>query len=182
MESNRSFQYLQCTLTYQKSSPASLESLPAEIKSMIINGLPDLKTLQCLVLASPSYHAVYADRRETILTKFTIRELESRDVNLFQPMTCLCVFHRKSDAATDTSIVDAVKACVKWIRPPKRFRLSVGFCLDLLRVERALPVFDEDSLLLCDDAESRELSRESFLRRTRGVSLDMKVVSVDSQS
>ena len=142
---------------------------------MIISALPDLKTLQCLVLASPSYHAMYARARETILTEFTIRQLESRNVNLFQPMGGLYFYHRKSSGG---QIIAAVEACVRWIRRPKRFQLSVGLCIELLRVERAVLMSEEGSpLLLLDD----EGARRRFEQRTLGVVLKMSIIIVDRQ-
>ena len=144
---------------------------------MIINALPDLKTLQCLVLASPSYHAIYTNAREPILTEFTIRQLESRNVNLFQPMGGLYLYHQKCDAATDGYIIDAVGACVKWTQRPKLFRLSVGFCLELLRVERAM-LMSQEGFPLPDD----EPSRRRFEDRTRGTMLELSIVIVDNQA
>ena len=143
---------------------------------MIINSLPDLKTLHCLVLASPSYHAIYTNAREPILTEFTIRQLESRNINLFQPMGGLYLYHQKGDAATDGYIIDAVGACVKWTQRPKLFKLSVGFCLELLRVERAM-LMSEEGFPLPDD----EPSRRRFEDRTRGTMLELSIVIVDSQ-
>ena len=145
---------------------------------MIINALPDLKTLQCLVLASPSYHAMYVNRRETLLTEFTIRQLESRDINLFHPMKELFLYHRKNDnaATTGRDVIDAVEACLKWTRRPKQFKLSVGFCLGLLRVERAVFMSEEGFPLLPDV--------QSFLRfenRTRGTMLELSILIAGSR-
>ncbi|KAL8793380.1 MAG: hypothetical protein Q9195_004058 [Heterodermia aff. obscurata] len=157
------------------SSPSSLESLPAEIKRMIINALPDLKTLQCLVHASPSFHAMYANARETIFTEFTLQQLESKRVNLFQPMASLFVFHRESNAANERYILDAVRACVKWIRRPKQFKLSVDFCLKLLRVERIMPMSSGGTLLRDEGCYRR-------FEPTMGMMIELDYLLVHSQS
>lgn len=146
---------------------------------MIINALPDLKSLQCLVLASPSYHAMYANTRETLLTEFTIRQLQSRDISLFQPTRDLYLYHRKKSNAATTGgdVIDAVEACVKWTRRPKQFKLSVGFCLELLRVERAVFMSEEGFPLLPDDQ-----SYQRFENRTRCMMLESSTLIAGSRS
>ena len=140
---------------------------------MIINALPELETLQSLVLASPSYHAIYANSREALLTEFTFRQLESRNFNLFQPMDGLYIYRRITNAGPVEAVIDAVDACAKWSRRPKLFKLSVGFCIELLRLEGAFPLPDEEGC------------HQRVKERTRGAVLEVLKISlvvVDSQS
>ena len=176
MVKTRFFQFLLRILMYQKSSPNYLETLPAEVKSMIINALPDLNTLQSLVLASPCYHAMYANSREALLTEFTIRQLESRYINLFQPMEGLYLYRLRSNAGPETAVIDAVEACVKWTRRPKRFKLCVGFCLELLRLQQIVLLSEEGFPILDDGRGDR-----GFDERTRGKLMDISIVVVDGQ-
>ena len=141
---------------------------------MIIEALPDLKTLQCLVLASPSYHAMYANARETILTEFTIRQLESRNINLFQPMRGIFLCHQYYDRQ---GVKQAVNACVKWIRRPKLFKLNADFCLQLQQLERANLV-DEEGFPIPD----QENIRQHFDNSPLDSFPQLSIVLVDSQS
>ena len=47
--------------------------------------MADFASLAGLVHASPFYHAVYASRREPILSTITIRELHRRGLYFFRP-------------------------------------------------------------------------------------------------
>ncbi|KAF4635846.1 hypothetical protein G7Y89_g2225 [Cudoniella acicularis] len=49
------------------SPPLTLEDLPVEIKSLILQNIPDCSTLRALIQASPSWHDFYLDRRHLAL-------------------------------------------------------------------------------------------------------------------
>ena len=53
---------------------ASLENLPAELRLLILDSIDDIASLQCLVQASPIYHASYWKSRKTILLKLVQRQ------------------------------------------------------------------------------------------------------------
>lgn len=49
---------------------------------MILHHIPDVPSLQCLVKASPYFHMVYLSARTEVLTAVTLRELDSKGLNL----------------------------------------------------------------------------------------------------
>lgn len=53
----------------------TFDTLPTELSLQILKKVPDTKTLQSLVHASPTYHRVYLMDREEIFTSVTLREL-----------------------------------------------------------------------------------------------------------
>ena len=74
-----------------------LQALPVELKIKVLKFLPQISTLSNLVHASAAYHRVYAANREAIFTAVTIRELESRDIDILKPTPSAAVLIRKNN-------------------------------------------------------------------------------------
>ena len=53
----------------------TFDTLPTELSVQILKTMPNTKTLQSLIHASPTYHRVYLIDRETIFTSITLQEL-----------------------------------------------------------------------------------------------------------
>ena len=64
-----------------------LDSLPTEIKIVLLYQIPDVATLSALVHASPCYHSLYLALREEVLTCITFRELSARNVRIITPLS-----------------------------------------------------------------------------------------------
>ena len=77
------------------SEQHSLQALPVELKIKVLKFLPQISTLSNLVHASAAYYRVYTADREAIFTSVTIRELESRDIDIFKPTPFANVLVRK---------------------------------------------------------------------------------------
>ena len=56
----------------------TFDTLPTELSLQILKNMPNKKTLQSLIHASPTYHRVYLMDREEIFTAVTLRELAER--------------------------------------------------------------------------------------------------------
>lgn len=63
---------------------ACLDSLPLELKVHILKTLSTVPSLSILVHSSPNYHAVYVTDREAILTAVTLRELNSKSIDVLE--------------------------------------------------------------------------------------------------
>ncbi|CAF9929373.1 MAG: hypothetical protein HETSPECPRED_007357 [Heterodermia speciosa] len=70
---------------YKKNQPSSLERLPTELRVMILEYMGDYASLWALISASPYYLKAFLGVRNPLLTKTTIRELETRSVYLCAP-------------------------------------------------------------------------------------------------
>ena len=66
----------------KKNQPSSLERLPTELRVTILEYMADYASLCALISASPYYLKAFLGVRNPLLTKTTIRELETRGVNL----------------------------------------------------------------------------------------------------
>ena len=64
-----------------------LDSLPTEIKILLLRQIPDVATLSAVVHASPCYHSLYLAVREEVLTAITFRELSARNVCIITPLS-----------------------------------------------------------------------------------------------
>ncbi|KAE8308024.1 hypothetical protein BDV41DRAFT_23274 [Aspergillus transmontanensis] len=54
----------------------TLEALPPEIKTVVLYAIPDLASLNALVHASPSFHALYISQRKQLLSTILARCLQ----------------------------------------------------------------------------------------------------------
>lgn len=61
--------------TVVNSRNASLDGLPAELKSLILRSAPNILALQTLVRSSPLYHTVYLDERKAILSAVLFHDI-----------------------------------------------------------------------------------------------------------
>ncbi|KAK4143934.1 uncharacterized protein C8A04DRAFT_36980 [Dichotomopilus funicola] len=64
-------------------SSSQLESLPAELRDLILSHIPDLPTLRALVRASPTMHAQYRTNRDALLRACLARELDGCFVDAY---------------------------------------------------------------------------------------------------
>lgn len=78
----------------------TLETLPAEIKRLILDNISDVQSLRNLVHASPDYNAVYLSAQPEILTSVTLQELYGRGIDIFktEPLVELIYEGKKLDA------------------------------------------------------------------------------------
>lgn len=67
----------------------TLETLPSEIKVMILCHMPSLSSLSSIVHASPTYYQAYLIAREEILHNITIQTLRRNDIGLLDPWTAI---------------------------------------------------------------------------------------------
>ncbi|KAI1739731.1 hypothetical protein F4680DRAFT_459036 [Xylaria scruposa] len=68
------------------TSPSRLERLPAELRIQILMSMPNLKTLNSFIRASPIMHAQYAYDRHNILSACLGRELDGFYVDAYAHM------------------------------------------------------------------------------------------------
>lgn len=71
------------------SRAVSLESLPSEIKVMILCHMLEVSSLRDIVHASPTYHQVYLGAREEILHNITSQTLQKNNIGLLDPWTAI---------------------------------------------------------------------------------------------
>ena len=70
----------------QKNQPSSLERLPTELRTRILEYISDYGSLWSLISASPHYLKAFLAFRNPLLTRITIRELAARGVILCNQM------------------------------------------------------------------------------------------------
>lgn len=116
-----------------------LESLPPELIHIVLRQLPDFNSLSALVHASPVYHAVYLSSRERILSKITIRTLQTRTTNQLNLNrrnggSTVCRQGNYSHPLLKTALV----SCITQAQAGQcsRLSLSIGQCIALLTIER----------------------------------------------
>ncbi|KAK1516599.1 hypothetical protein CABS01_06566, partial [Colletotrichum abscissum] len=67
---------------YSKSN-SRLESLPAELRFLLLSWMPDLPTLHSVINASPVLHAQYRKTRDTLLFTCLSKELDGYYIDAF---------------------------------------------------------------------------------------------------
>ena len=85
----------------------ALEDFPTELKLSILR-YTDFKTLRSVVLASPSFHAIYLRDRENLLSNSTIRELTQHSIDTFDP-TIVCEVRLTSNKAPCQELKDTMQ-------------------------------------------------------------------------
>jgi hypothetical protein len=93
--------------------PSRLESLPAELRDLILLNAPDLPTLRALVHASPVMHAQYHINRDKLLRTCVGRELDG-----FYPDAHACLKSRSGKMGpfrTNEKITDLLDAYRGWL-------------------------------------------------------------------
>ena len=66
-----------------------LESLPLEIKVMILCHMPEVFSLSSILPASSTYHQAYLGAREEILQEITTQTLQKNNLGLLDPWTTI---------------------------------------------------------------------------------------------
>lgn len=66
-----------------------IESLPTELKVMVLCHMPEISSLSSIVHACPAYHQAYLGAREEILHTITVRTLRKNDIGLLDPWTAV---------------------------------------------------------------------------------------------
>ena len=84
-----------------KSDAASLETLPAELKLMILLRLYNKKSLQSIIRASPTFLGLYRSDSEVIYTAIAIRQLAERGFDVFGSDTILEIYVLKHTWSID---------------------------------------------------------------------------------
>jgi hypothetical protein len=95
------------------TEPSRLESLPAELRDLILLNTPDLPTLHALVHASPVMHAQYHINRDKLLRTCVGRELDG-----FYPDAHACLKSRSGTMGpfrTNEKITDLLDAYRGWL-------------------------------------------------------------------
>ena len=72
--------------------PASLGTLPPELKKMILQQLPNKTSLSNIIRASASFRALYRSNSEEIYTAITIRSLAERGFDVFADITVMEIY------------------------------------------------------------------------------------------
>lgn len=113
---------------------SKMESMPTELKIVLLEQMPDINTLSALVHASPIFHAVYLVNREEVLTKTTLRELSTRkqpiDIDeLLKPAALCNIVTRNGDL--NPNLKPAIRACHAQANDTDGLKLSVGNCIAL---------------------------------------------------
>lgn len=117
------------------SNTVSLETLPAEIKLMILKVIPSTLTLKHFIKASPDYHAVYARDREEIFTRATLRDLSLRGIDIFQMMHQARLSIYGPRVASHYHLLKrAVESSVQQLQNNQRPILAIEQCLALLTI------------------------------------------------
>ncbi|KAL8814787.1 MAG: hypothetical protein Q9191_008519, partial [Dirinaria sp. TL-2023a] len=127
-------------LTTTKPFPA-LETLPSEIRHMILLALPDPTALRALIHASPNYHATYLAKRKQIFTILTLRTLHHRKISLLHPLRFAEVLlprqHLDPFSSSPTSTLWTALSSISIqisIAPRKPVELSIDECRALLHL------------------------------------------------
>ena len=112
----------------------SLDTLPNELKRLILQAAPDVATLSTLVHSSPSYHAVYLTFRTKCLTEITLRELENRNIDVLTPMSFVEVCTR-GNQSPDYTLGLTIERCYRQTQKNQSIRLSARRCRALLTLK-----------------------------------------------
>lgn len=88
--------------------PASLQSLPAEIKLMIMMRLHNKPSLRNIIQASATFREIYRNNDEAIYTAITIRSLARRGFDVFSQVNAL-EFYMLRNKWSDSDITWAVR-------------------------------------------------------------------------
>lgn len=114
---------------------ASLETLPYELKVIVLKILPDLSTLRSFINASLTYHAIYLSASSEILTHHTLKAISAhpRRHDLLRKPNPREITHRAcKHAPSFNAAFDSYYAQLEAGLPPARMRLSIQHCDALL--------------------------------------------------
>ena len=124
--------------------PACLQSLPPELKLMIMKRLHNKPSLRNLIQASATFREVYRNNDEAIYTAITIRSLARRGFDVFTPVNAL-EFYILRNTWSKRDIARAVKilytACQQNIRSghdKDSVRFPVHVCTVALHILHAV--------------------------------------------
>ena len=107
---------------------------------MILRSCPDVRSLRSLVQASPSYHALYAARREQIFTTVTLQTLNQRHVHVLQPMHWVTVWLKgPKTRASYEKVKQTIESCIQQVRQGMRtICLTIEQCQALLTIQSTM--------------------------------------------
>lgn len=134
--------HIQASSTEPNNLP-SLELLPVELKIQILTYIPDTRSLQSLIHASPAFHSSYLKARTKIFTAVTVAELKARSVDLLNPVViCEVRVDPKDQPGEDCKVpLQAIYDHFKfpddhWRNSSKVpvLKLSIEQCLSLLKI------------------------------------------------
>ncbi|KAL8871903.1 MAG: hypothetical protein Q9174_002372, partial [Haloplaca sp. 1 TL-2023] len=123
-------------MTMATSSSTSLETLPSEIKTNILDSMPDANSLRAIVQASPMFHATYLLTREKTLTKVTLQELGNRniDVTTLVDYAEVCVRGGSGSKSLYTILEMAIRTIFYQVNSNAPIKLMVPHCIALLKL------------------------------------------------
>ena len=93
-----------------------MESLPTELKFMILHKIRDINTLSSLVHASPAFHMTYRNGglRFQIFTAVTLNQLHDRDIDIIMPTTFSeLLFCAESTCGQQLSLAEEYEATIR---------------------------------------------------------------------
>ncbi|TGJ80527.1 hypothetical protein E0Z10_g8232 [Xylaria hypoxylon] len=96
----------------ENPSSSRVESLPAELRVLLLSSMPDLPTLRSLVRASPVLHAQYRHDRNSILRACLGRELDGFLIDAYATAMSRA---RELGPRTDKTITDYLNIYQTWL-------------------------------------------------------------------
>ncbi|KAG7005819.1 monooxygenase [Physcia stellaris] len=136
---------------------SGLELLPSEIKLLILENLPDVKTLDSIEEASPSMKQISRALYTRVVTAVTLNELVNRDIDIFSLAHCslveiLAVSYKSSRLYLSDDLEAALRSLKAQMNDPQRKVLLLDTCSCLaLREIRGLVrwnvCFDENRVV-----------------------------------
>ena len=144
----------------------SLESLPLELKVMVMSKVPDLETVRNIVHASPDYYQAYLGAREEILHSLTIRTLYESNVSTLDAWTTVNAPQLGLDAPHRKEVITEYLQRYGDGLTDGYPRFTVNGSLEALRLHHKIKTLVED---YCDQklnvypltGERREMARAS---------------------
>lgn len=113
------------------------ERLPAELKLKVLESIEDFPTLHDLSLASRPYYLAYMLDRDTILTRLTIRQLESKDIDIFNAASFVQLSFR-DNAHPGEAVISALTTYWDQLLNRQPIRFTIDQCCALLKVTDAV--------------------------------------------
>ena len=140
----------------------SLESLPAEVKLMILCQLAKQPALHALINASAAYNLVFQNHSPLVQTAVLFNSLQSLATDLLKPVDWLEVTTRSENSPTVLKhVTAAIKECIKQSRTKNAIVLAHKHRVALLNLEDVVGWY----CTLAEDgtAELKCFARKRFL-------------------
>lgn len=122
-------------MTATTQPTASLETLPYELKVILLKTLPDPSTLYSFIHASPTYHTIYLSASSEILTHHTLKAISAHPTRydlLREPIPLKTTFGNCKHPHPFRAAFDSYFAQLEAGISQARMRLSIKHCDALL--------------------------------------------------